>query len=112
MKILITGGAGFIGSHIVDACVQREDEVYIVDNLSTGQRANIAHHQNRANVHFFEADICDTARMQEVFTEVHPDVVFHLAAQVNVRHSIQDPHNCAQINVLGTLSILSAMREV
>lgn len=112
MKILITGGAGFIGSHVVDACVRRGDEVFVVDNLSTGQRGNIAQHDSNTNVHFFEADICDTARMQEVFTEVHPDVVFHLAAQVNVRHSIQDPHNCAQINIQGTLSILSAMREV
>lgn len=112
MKILITGGAGFIGSHIVDTCVQRGYSVAIIDNLSTGQRVNIAHHEGNASVHFYEADICDTTRMQEIFTEVHPDVVFHLAAQVNVRHSIQDPHNCAQINVLGTLSILAAMREV
>ncbi len=111
MKILITGGAGFIGSHIVDACVQRGDEVYILDNLSTGQRDNIAQHDNNTSVHFFEADICDTIRMQEIFKTVQPDAVFHLAAQVNVRHSIQDPHNCAQINILGTLSILAAMRE-
>lgn len=112
MKILITGGAGFIGSHIVDAFVQRGDEVFILDNLSTGQRENISHHEQNTSVHFFEADICDTVRVQEIFTEVHPDAVFHLAAQVNVRHSIQDPHNCAQINVLGTLSILAAMKEV
>ena len=112
MKILITGGAGFIGSHIVDACVQRGYSVAIIDNLSTGQRANIAHHEGNASVHFYEADICDTNRMQEIFQIVQPEAVFHLAAQVNVRHSIQDPQNCAQVNIQGTLSILAAMREV
>jgi UDP-glucose 4-epimerase len=111
MKILITGGAGFIGSHIVDACLQRGDEVFVIDNLSTGQRENISHHTGNSSLHFFEADICDTVRMEEIFGAVRPDAVFHLAAQVNVRHSIQDPHNCAQINILGTLSILAAMRE-
>lgn len=111
MKILITGGAGFIGSHIVDACLKRGDEVFVIDNLSTGQRENVAHHGGDSSFYFFEADICDTVRMQEIFGDVRPDAVFHLAAQVNVRHSIQDPHNCAQINILGTLSILAAMRE-
>ncbi len=112
MKILITGGAGFIGSHIVDACVQRGYEVSIIDNLSTGQRQNIAQHEANTSVRFFEADICDEHRMKEIFQMTQPDVVFHLAAQINVRHSIQDPYNCAQINILGTLSILTAMKEV
>lgn len=112
MKILITGGAGFIGSHIVDACVERGYEVSIIDNLSTGQRQNIAQHEANTMVSFFEANICDENRMKEIFHTIQPDVVFHLAAQVNVRHSIQNPHNCGQINILGTLSILSAMNEV
>lgn len=110
MKILITGGAGFIGSHIVDACVQRGYSVAIIDNLSTGQRSNIAHHEGSASVHFYEADICDTTRMQEIFQIVQPEAVFHLAAQINVRESIKNPTFDVQVNILGTLSLLEAMK--
>ena len=112
MKILITGGAGFIGSHIVDVCVQRGYSVTIIDNLSTGQRANIAHHKHNTFVHFYETDICDTARMQEIFQTVQPEVVFHLAAQINVRESIKNPSYDIKVNIGGTLSVLEAMRSV
>lgn len=111
MKILITGGAGFIGSHIVDACVQRGDEVFIIDNLSTGQRANIAHHDTNTAVHFREADIRDRDGIHELFAEIQPEVVYHLAAQINVRESIQNPTNDIEVNILGTVNILEAMRK-
>lgn len=109
MKILITGGAGFIGSHLVDACVQRGDEVFIIDNLSTGQRDNIAHHGDQ--VHFHEVDIRDREKVSEVFDTVRPEVVFHLAAQINVRESIRDPINDIEVNILGTMNILEAMQK-
>ena len=111
MKILITGGAGFIGSHIVDACVQRGDEVFIIDNLSTGQRVNIAHHDTNTAVHFREADIRDRDGIHELFAEIQPEVVYHLAAQINVRESIQNPTNDIEVNILGTVNILEAMRK-
>ena len=109
MKILITGGAGFIGSHIVDACVERGDEVFIIDNLSTGQRDNIAHLGDQ--VHFYEVDIRDREKVSEIFDTVRPDAVFHLAAQINVRESIRNPINDIEINILGTMHILEAMRR-
>ena len=111
MKILITGGAGFIGSHIVDACVQRGDEVFIIDNLSTGQGANIAHHDTNTAVHFREEDIRDREGIHELFAEIQPEVVYHLAAQINVRESIQNPTNDIEVNILGTVNVLEAMRK-
>lgn len=100
MKILITGGSGFIGSHLVDALVERGDEVAIIDNLSSGQRENIAHHESNASVHFYEADIRDTAKIQEIFRTFSPEAVFHLAAQINVRESIRDPKNDTEVNII------------
>lgn len=112
MKILITGGAGFIGSHIVDACVQRGDEVYIIDNLSTGNSENISQHVGNPHVQFLETDICDQAKIKEIFEKIRPEVVFHLAAQINVRESIKNPQHDVEVNILGTLNILEAMRVV
>lgn len=112
MKILITGGAGFIGSHLVDVCIEGGHDVSVIDNLTTGSRTNIAHHEGNESFHFFEADICDVSKMQEIFHEVHPDVVFHLAAQINVRESIKNPSYDVKVNIGGTLSLLEAMKEV
>lgn len=111
MKILITGGAGFIGSHLVDACVERGDEVFIIDNLSTGQRDNIAHHDGNASVHFYQVDIRDREKIDDIFTEIRPEVVFHLAAQINVRESIRNPIHDIEVNILGTMNILESMRK-
>jgi UDP-glucose 4-epimerase len=110
MKILITGGAGFIGSHLVDACVQKGHDVFIVDNLVTGSQGNILHHEWNPRVQFFHGDICDKNAMEKIFLSASPDAVFHLAAQVNVRHSIEDPHYCFETNILGTTNVLEAMR--
>ncbi len=111
MKILITGGAGFIGSHIVDACVERGDEVFIIDNLSTGQRGNMAHHDDNTSVHFYEVDIRDWDKISDIFERVRPEVVFHLAAQINVRESMWNPLHDVEVNILGTTNILEAMRN-
>ena len=105
MRILITGGAGFIGSHVVDAYIAAGHEVAVVDNLSTGRRENL---NPRAT--FYEGDIRDAALLAEVFQRTQPEVVNHHAAQVDVRHSVNEPTYDADINVLGTLNLLEQAR--
>lgn len=100
MKVLVTGGAGFIGSHTVDRLVLEGHEVVVVDNLSTGRRRNI----NRA-ARFYKIDI-QNRRLERVFRNERPSVVMHLAAQMDVRKSVEDPILDAQVNVLGTLNLL------
>ena len=100
MKVLVTGGAGFIGSHVVDRLVQEGHQVSVVDNLSTGKRKNL----NRA-ARFYKQDIRSSG-LDRVFKKERPMVVFHLAAQMNVRRSSEDPAFDAQVNVLGTINVL------
>src|SRR3954452_21104013 len=103
MRTLVTGGAGFIGSNLVDALLERGDEVTVLDDLSTGRRENVS---DRAD--FQEASITDPVALQRVFDAAEPEVVFHLAAQIDVRHSVADPPFDVAVNVSGTLNVLEA----
>ena len=100
MKILITGGAGFIGSHVADACINKGYEVVVVDNLRTGYRRNL-----NPKVKFIQMDICDPA-IREVFEQERPDILDHHAAQISVPLSIEDPLSDAEINVKGLINLL------
>jgi UDP-glucose 4-epimerase len=102
MRALVTGGAGFIGSHLVDRLIVEGWRVAVVDNLSTGQHR----HLNRKAA-FYEADIT-SARLATVFRQARPEVVFHLAAQTSVIRSIQRPDRDARANVLGTINVVQA----
>src|SRR3954452_13685285 len=103
MRCLVTGGAGFIGSNLLDALLARGDDVHVLDDLSKGKRENVA---GGAELHV--ADIRDP---DAVFDAVQPEVVFHLAAQADVRVSVDRPDFDADVNVLGTVRILEAARR-
>src|SRR4051794_18371803 len=109
MRALVTGGAGFIGSNLVDALLARGDEVTVVDDLSTGRRENLEG-ALRAGATLAEADIRDLFAIEGVAVEARPEVVFHLAAQIDVRKSVADPAFDASINVGGTANVLEAAR--
>lgn len=103
MKILITGGAGFIGSHVVDRLVAEGHEVVVVDNLSTGKKENV----NKKAI-FYKTDIL-SPKIEKIFKKFRPDLVSHYAAQMDVRRSVYDPLYDAHVNVLGLLNILENM---
>ena len=105
MDVLVTGGAGFIGSHVVDTLVAHSHQVTVVDNLSTGKRANLS-----AEVTLLEVDL-RSDDLGAVFKRVRPQAVFHLAAQASVPNSVADPATDAEINVLGTINLLERCRE-
>src|ERR1041385_2820852 len=104
MKIVVTGGAGFIASHVVDGYIARGHEVFIVDNLSSGEKRNL---NPKATLHAM--DILDP-KLQGVIGEIRPDVLNHHAAQMDVRRSVADPVFDARVNVLGFLNLLEAGR--
>ena len=106
MKVLVTGGAGFIGGHIIDALLAQNAEVRVIDNLSTGKRENIDRVRNR--VDFIEADICDPEAIARAVHGV--ELVFHEAAIPSVSRSVADPVASNQANVGGTVSVLNAAR--
>lgn len=107
MKVLVTGGAGFIGSHLVDALVDRGASVCAYDNLYSGDKSNLAKSMDRAR--FLEADICDEHALADAMKGV--DVVFHLAAIPSVPVSVKNPVRSNQANVDGTLKVLWAAKE-
>jgi UDP-glucose 4-epimerase len=109
MKALVTGGAGFIGSNLVDALLARGDSVTVVDDLSTGRRSNLDS-ALAAGAELAELDIREAAALAEVVASARPEIVFHLAAQIDVRKSLADPAFDAAINVGGTANLLEAMR--
>jgi UDP-glucose 4-epimerase len=103
VRAAVTGGAGFIGSHVVDALVARGDEVYVVDNFATGRRENL----NEAAT-LMEIDIREP--LAGLFEEIQPELVVHLAAQADVGTSVERPLFDAEVNVVGTLNVLEAVR--
>jgi len=109
VRSLVTGGAGFIGSNLVDALLDRGDEVTVVDDLSTGRRSNLDEAVERG-AELVEADVRDAAALSDLFTRARPETVFHLAAQIDVRVSAAQPRLDADINVGGTISALDAAR--
>ena len=105
MKVLVTGGAGFIGSHIVDRLIKEGHEAVIVDNLSTGKKKN-----RNKEARFYKLDIL-SPKLEKLFQKEKPDVISHHAAQIDVRRSVADPLFDAQVNILGLLNVLeNAMR--
>jgi UDP-glucose 4-epimerase len=110
MKVIVTGGAGFIGSNLVDALLARGDEVTALDNLSTGKRENLE--QAIANgATLAEVDVREADAVSDLVGRVKPEVIFHLAAQIDVRKSVSDPATDARINVEGTINVLRAAHE-
>ena len=104
MRAIVTGGAGFIGSHLVDVLVERGAEVHVVDNLVTGSRENLS-----AAAELHELDIRDEA-LEELVVRLRPELVFHLAAQADVGTSVERPVFDADVNVVGTVRVLEAAR--
>ncbi len=105
MKILITGGAGFIGSHIADRCLREGHEVVIIDDLSVGREENIPKKARFHRVNLLSPEI------RQILEKERPDIVNHHAAQMDVRKSVTDPGFDAEVNILGTLSLLEAARK-
>jgi UDP-glucose 4-epimerase len=107
VTVVVTGGAGFVGSNLVDALVERGQRVVVVDDLSTGRRANL----DGSPAELREVDITDAAALGAVFDELRPARVFHLAAQIDVRRSVVDPAFDARVNVEGTANVLAAAQD-
>lgn len=105
MKVLVTGGAGFIASNLADALIEEGHEVVIIDNLSTGKKENI-----NKKAKFYKLDVRDKA-IDKVFAKEKPEIVNHHAAQIDVRHSVDDPIYDAEINILGLLNVLKASKK-
>jgi UDP-glucose 4-epimerase len=104
VRCIVTGGAGFIGSHVAEGLLARGDEVVVLDDLSSGKRENVP-----AGARLVEADICDP--QDDLFAEVKPELCFHLAAQADVRVSVARPDHDGRINIIGTISLLQAALE-
>ncbi len=106
-KILVTGGAGFIGSHVADAYVAAGHEVVILDNLSTGKSDYV-----NPKARFIEADITDREKIKLILEEVRPEIINHHAAHIQVGYSVENPHFDAQANIFGVLNIMEAARNL
>src|SRR4051812_15961649 len=101
MKCLVTGGAGFIGSHIQDRLIELGHEVLVVDNLRSGKKENL-----NEKAKFFEVDITHLEELEKVFEAEHPELIFHLAAQNEVPYSMTHPFEDERINIVGIMNLL------
>lgn len=110
MKTVVTGGAGFIGSHLVDLLIEKGHHVTVIDNLSSGRMENLASHLDSGAVELLEQDIRD-ADFEAIFRRIEPEVIFHLAAQIDVRRSVEDPFLDAEMNVIATIRLAEAARR-
>jgi UDP-glucose 4-epimerase len=110
MRAIVTGGAGFIGSNLVDALLERGDEVTVIDNLSTGKRTNLEG-AIAAGARLEVVDVREAEQIDRAFESARPEVVFHLAAQIDIRVAVAEPILDASINVLGTIAVLEAARK-
>ena len=111
-RVLVTGGAGFIGSNLTDRLLSEGHEVTVVDNLSTGKLHNLAEARRNPDLplSFQRVDITSNA-LERVLAKAEPEVVLHLAAQIDVRSSIEDPVHDAMVNIIGTVNLLEASRR-
>ena len=100
MRAIVTGGAGFIGSHVVDELLRRGHEPFVVDNLVSGTRDNLP-----PDVPFFDVDVCDVQQLERIFADVKPEWVCHQAAQMSVSRSVREPIFDAHVNVIGLLNV-------
>lgn len=105
MKVLVTGGAGFVGSHVVDTLIENKHEVVVCDSLVSGSKGNI-----HPGARFYQVDI-RSADLEDIFKQEKPEIVYHLAAQSVVPPSIKDPMYDESVNVGGTLNVLEMMRK-
>jgi len=108
-KVLVTGGAGFIGSHLVERLMQKSLAVTVLDNMSTGTLANVSQHIGRKNFRLEKGDVRNVQRLREEIKR--SDIVFHLAALVDIQRSVRSPLLTNEINVLGTLNLLESCRS-
>ncbi len=106
MKCLVTGGAGFIGSHLTDELVAQKHRVIIIDNLSTGKKVNI-----NPRAKFYKADITNFSKISQLVKEEKPEVIFHYAAQINLRTSVDNPVADAQTNILASFNLIKAASD-
>ena len=110
MRILVTGGAGFIGSHLCERLLQRESKVWCLDNLWLGRRRNIAHLEASPDFHFVESDLLNEAALRALFAEAHFDAVFHMAANSDISAGTSDFQLDLKLNQLTTVALLEAMK--
>jgi len=108
-KVLVTGGAGFVGSHLVDRLIQMSFAVTVFDNMSTGSHANISQHLEKKNFRLEKGDVRNARKLRE--EAKHSNTVFHLAALVDIQRSVKDPLLTNEVNLLGTLNLLESCRS-
>jgi UDP-glucose 4-epimerase len=107
MKILITGGAGFIGSHLADALIAKKHKVFVIDNLSTGFKHNV-----NPKAKFYKADLKDHRKTNAILKKKKPDVIYHLAAEIDLRKSVANPYFEVENNILASINLIETAKKI